>query len=228
MADSNTRDSICLHSNGSDSESDSEIEMDKEYFIGTLPSTTETLIQDMKMDPRLEVSDHDSDQELSMHGYGSCDTDATDEDETSHVESRLVSKYWCSCGNCEVMDSEIESYCCQESTIIDDIILSVEKLTCVVDCELFKSTISNQAVLELCSFGMLQKKMAVDEEGKILPEGLRYAGYRNFLNICRLRFIGKNRRYALPACVVMKIRSLYPSKTGKYKSFKSSEFSSRI
>ncbi|KAL5252073.1 hypothetical protein ACHWQZ_G015025 [Mnemiopsis leidyi] len=100
------RGSICLQSNGSASESDSEIEMDKEFLIGTLPSTTETLIQDMKMDPRLEVSDHDSDQELSMHGYGSCDTDATDEDETSHLESRLFSKDWCRCGNCEEEEEE--------------------------------------------------------------------------------------------------------------------------
>ena len=49
-----------------------------------------------------------------------------------------------------------------------------------------------------------------------------------FLNICELRLIGKNRRYALPACVIMKIRSLYPSIDGKYKAFKASEFVSRI
>ena len=127
-----------------------------------------------------------------MHGYGSCDTHATDDDEGPKAEGRLNNNDWCTCGNCEEMNTDIESYCCQESTLIGDIILDVEKLKCVVDCELFVSTISNQAVLEMCLFGMLQKKMAVDAEGKILPEGLRYAGYRNFLNICRLRFIGKN------------------------------------
>ena len=80
----------------------------------------------------------------------------------------------------------------------------------------------------MCSFGMIQKCIAIDREGKVKPEGLRYAAYRNFLNICELRFIGKNRRYSLPACVVMKIRSLYPSSDGKYKAFKASEFVSRI
>ncbi len=105
------------------------------------------------------------------------------------------------------MSSETECYCCQESSHITDLILDVEKVACVTDCELFVNSILNPKMLQMCSFGMLQKKMAVDRDGKIKPEGLRYATYRTFLSICELRFIGKNRRYILPACVVAKIRS---------------------
>ena len=85
----------------------------------------------------------------------------------------------------------------------------------------------------MCSFDMMQKCITVNSEGKVKPEGLRYAAYRIFLNIgggniCELRLIGKTRRYAIPACVIMKIRSLYLSIDGKYKAFKASEFVSRI
>lgn len=210
------------HSSGS--ESGNEIETDEECLMDTLPEAD--TIQDFSLDPRVEVSDDDRDQELSMQGYGSCDTD--EEDDKKVEERRLVDKdLWCRCGNCSLLGTEIECYCCQESSHISNLILDKERLTCVTECELFTNTIGNQKVLEMCSFGMLQKRMHVNSEGKIIPEGLRYAAYRNFLSICELRFIGKNKRYALPACVVTKIRSLYPSPNGKYKAFKISEFSSR-
>ena len=73
-------------------ECESEIKMDKEFSIGTLPSLTETVRQDKRMDQGLKISDLDSDQELSMHEYVSWDTVATVADDTSHAESRLDSK----------------------------------------------------------------------------------------------------------------------------------------
>ena len=209
-------------------DSESAVETDEECLLETLPELLERKIQDISLDPKISVSDHEDDENPSTQGYGSCDTD---EDETDVLCTRAVDKestLWCRCGNCSVMDTEIECYCCHESTHINELILNAEKIECATQCELFITSICNQKVLEMCSFGMMQKCITVNSEGKVKPEGLRYAAYRIFLNICELRLIGKNRRYALPACVIMKIRSLYPSIDGKYKAFKASEFVSRI
>ena len=46
--------------------------------------------QDVSFDPRLEVSDHEDDNELNKDGYGSCDTDEEDEEQDSEVNERLV------------------------------------------------------------------------------------------------------------------------------------------
>ena len=127
-----------------------------------------------------------------------------------------------------IASPEIECYCCQESTHISELILDTEKVSCVTDCELFSAGISNRKMLQMCSFSMIQKRIPVDKDGNMKLKGLRYAAYRNFLNMCEPRFIGKNRRYALPACAIMKIRSLYPSDDGKYRAFVASEFVSRI
>ena len=216
--------------NESDAESDREIETDEECFFETfLDESSDLKVQDITLDPKIQVSDHEDDQELSMQGYKSCDTDEESEGNHNAVSNRLVDQdSWCKCGNCGVLGTEIECYCCQESTHISDLILDNEKIKCVTDCELFSTGICNQKVLQMCSFGMMQKNIPLDSDGNIKPDGLRYAAYRNFLNICELRYIGKNRRYVLPACAIMKIRSLYPSVNGRYRSFKASEFVSRI
>ena len=124
------------------------------------------------------------------------------------------------------LPSEIENYCCRESTCLLDSILEAKGIPCVTEYQLFKTAIGNQEVLELCAFGMDQRKLPVYKNGKIKPEGLRFTAYKNFLNMCGIRWIGKHRRYALPACVIGEIRRLYPS--GQYTAFKESQFSSRL
>ena len=120
----------------------------------------------------------------------------------------------------------IENYCCRESTCLLDSILEAKGIPCVTEYQLFKTAIGNQEVLQLCAFGMDQRKLPVYKNGKIKPEGLRFTAYKNFLNMCGIRWIGKHRRYALSACVIGEIRRLYPS--GQYTAFKESQFSSRL
>jgi len=216
----------------SDSESGTEndVKTDEEWLQEEFTEVSDQrLLQDIGLDPRIRGSDHEDDAELSTNGNASCDTDEDEEVKKDELNLRLVDKgSWCKCGNCDALGTEIECYCCQESTHIRELILDTEKVSCVTDCELFTAGISNRKMLQMCSFGMIQKHIPVDKDGNIKPKGLRHAAYRNFLNMCELRFIGKDRRYALPACAIMKIRSLYPSDDGKYKAFVASEFVSRI
>ena len=69
---------------------------------------------------------------------------------------------------------------------------------------------------------------SVDKDGRVKPAGLRHAAYKNFLNMCALRNVGKSRRFALPACVILRVRQLYPSHDGKYTDFKLADNNTRI
>ena len=55
--------------------SDSEISFNESLLMETLPSNEE-ILQVCRYDPKLEVSDHEDDEEPSMAGYGSSDTDS--------------------------------------------------------------------------------------------------------------------------------------------------------
>ena len=91
---------------------------------------------------------------------GSCDTDTDEEGSDIPEGSRLSDivpiESWCSCGLCIRLPSEIENYCCRESTCLLDSILQAKGIPCV---------------LKLCAFGMDQRKLPVYKNGKIKPEG---------------------------------------------------------
>ena len=81
------------------------------------------------------------------------------------------------------MDSDFESYCCQESDLICDQIIGDKKVQCVTEIDLFKNVIENKEMLELGAYGAQQKHLPKDTEGNIKPEGLMHTAYRNCLNV---------------------------------------------
>jgi hypothetical protein len=40
----------------------------EQFLLDSSPSTTDNAVQSMRMDPRIEVSDHEDDKEFSVHG----------------------------------------------------------------------------------------------------------------------------------------------------------------
>ena len=186
---------------------------------------------DMSLDPQLAVSDHESDEELSIVGFNEYDTD-DDEMGAVNKEAKPLRRLkqdpreWCTCENCSVMESEMESYCCRESTLIADTVIGQSEKTCVTLVNIFRKTIEDEDILKLQATSLQDVKRNVD--GTIRPEGLRYTAYTTFLQMCSLRFCGKGRRYVLPSCVVKRIRNLYPSPAGKYKDFLPGAINSRI
>ena len=187
--------------------------------------------QDIRFDPKIPVSDHESDDEPSTRGCND-QYDTDDENISAAAEqndcvprTELEEAYWCKCSNCVTMESEIECYCCQESSLIFESVLK-ETNKCVTELNVFRKMIEETEVLEVQSFG--QKGVCRDMEGKIKPESLRHIAYGTFLQICSLRFIGKGRRYVLPSCVVKRIRELYPSPDGHYVDFKEGAINSRV
>ena len=186
---------------------------------------------DMSLDPRLPVSDHESDEEMSMVGFNEYDTD-DDEGRVINDETQPLARLdqdprdWCSCNNCSVMESEMESYCCRESELITETVIGESGKTCVTLVDIFRKTIEDKDILKLQANGLQDVKRNCD--GTIRPEGFRYTAYTTFLQMCSLRFCGKGRRYVLPSCAVKRIRNLYPSPDGKYTDFLPGAINSRI
>ena len=124
------------------------------------------------------------------------------------------------------MESEIECYCCVESSLISDTVISETGKICTTEVDIFKKTIEDKDILELHS--NVQKNVSSDKEGKITAEGFRHAAYGTFLRICSLRVCGKGRRYVLRSCTVKRIRDLYPSLDGKDTDFQLGAINSRM
>ncbi|XP_063675830.1 uncharacterized protein LOC134812367 [Bolinopsis microptera] len=148
----------------SDSGTENNVTTDEEWLLETLTEVSDQrVLQDISFDPKIQVSDHEDDAELSTNGYASCDIDEYEEVKKEEFNLRLVDiGSWCKCGNCAVfLYWARRCYCCQESTHISEIILDIEKVSCVTDCELFSAGISNRKMLQMCSFGMMQKSIPV-------------------------------------------------------------------
>ena len=83
------------------------------------------------------------------------------------VSERLT---WCTCANCQAMDTDDESICCQEVVSVD--LFNVEK--CILNHEDFIAICMNSAVLKmtLTAINHLQPSTLPDNN-----KSLRYAGY---------------------------------------------------
>ena len=153
----------------SSNSTDSDVSTDEETLLETFPlsnNDSEDMLLDISLDPRIPVSDHEGDNELSTVGYGSCDTDEETEDQP---ETRENVDEWCQCGNCRCMNTTSESYCCKESEMISSI-LNLSESTCVTDLEIFKTAIACRDVLELSVYGLYQERVPKDTAGNIKPE----------------------------------------------------------
>ena len=103
-----------------------------------------------------DVSDHSSDDELMDSDQDNdCLSAETDEDSESAVidqgksldksNERAGKLFWCKCDRCEVT-SEVESFCCKESTLIKRHI--AEHTNCVTEQKLVIQNILVKKVLD--------------------------------------------------------------------------------
>ena len=128
----------------------SDISTDEELVaIGLKKQDT---LSDLVYDPKISnVSDREDDDKLTKVGYSHCDTDESDDDPLDTSRVRMDICQWCKCGNCSLMASEIENYCCNDSGAVLEI-LDSEQANCIVECQKFKDFAENRNVLELLAY----------------------------------------------------------------------------
>ena len=110
---------------------------------------------------------------------------------------------WCKCGNTASIPKEIENKCCGSHTCV------TEQRRCAKFC-------LDADVLQLCV--MNRADIRNDREDNS-TKTFRKAAYRQFI-LDRHGYLGKGNRKVAPSCVVLRVRSKYPSPTGVYMGFR--------
>ncbi|KAJ8301016.1 hypothetical protein KUTeg_022535 [Tegillarca granosa] len=132
-------------------------------------------------------------------------SDSETDDENNR---RLQDKYWCDCGNCEIMTTVAECKCCFEVNIVDGKRESAN-LTCITQHQMFIDNCLNRNVLELAVYDY-KHDVGPLPENNLPHETYRYLAYRRFVRWI-WKIVGRRNRRILPSCVVNKIRESFPS-----------------
>ena len=202
----------------SDSES-SEEESDVPKESGAIENSA-SMMYTSAFDPfRMDLSDHDSDDELCEER--DCDTD---EDENTEDILEIVGdeSSWCRCGKCATLNEDgAISYCCCD---IDVAMEMKGDALCITNHSKFETFILNKDALEMVTYSYKLKRYPDKGDNEKINKLLRYTAYRSFLVMLEFHGLGKNNRYRLPACVVLAIRAKYPSLNGVYVGFKDGAF----
>lgn len=127
------------------------------------------------------------------------------------VSVRKGNTSWCTCGMCKVMETELESLCCQEEVPSD----YFEGKQCITEKENLEIVCLHKEVLKttLAALNYFQGNVI-----EFTNQAFRYAGYRQYTWWVHNR-LGQGVRKVIPSCVIWKIRDKYPDNDNIYVSF---------
>lgn len=111
---------------------------------------------------------------------------------------------WCSCGNCQKMDTEVECKCCRDSDEVPDDYFGGKQ--CINETEHFKQVCLTREVLRATLNGLNNTR---GDRINVCNRSLRYAGYRMFTWWVHNR-LGRGVRKVIPSCAIWAIRNAYP------------------
>ncbi|XP_063959319.1 uncharacterized protein LOC135154986 [Lytechinus pictus] len=153
-------------------------------------------------EPDQDTERREADGMLATAGY----KDAGEPD-----RDRMESNWWCSCGNCPVMQPDVQCLCCRELKRCREI----QTNGCIIDSKEFQVICLNKPSLRV--FLSLRSK---DHRipGNMGNESYRFAAYRIWSDYLH-GYMGKGVRRPLPACVVTRVRQEFPEETGVYVGF---------
>lgn len=143
----------------------------------------------------------------------SADSRPMDQTETTSNDvdlGRLHTTSWCWCGKCQVMDSLRECVCCWEMERAN-VLVRDSDLSCVTLLENFNQVCLNKDVLETAI--ATKRIMAGLSPGDANRNNshFRHQAYANFINWLYKNSLGRSHRVVLPACVVLKVRAVFPN-----------------
>jgi len=142
---------------------------------------------------------------------------------------RADTNWWCECGSCLPMATEIESLCCVEwgkvlpSMVSSNTTEDESDRVCVTTTEDFTAMI-HQAVLTFFfrrdKVNWKRKNTPSGPNGQLSAEQYRLVSYRVVLEwALKGETLGKGNRTPMPSCVVAAIRQKFPSESGVYAGF---------
>ncbi|XP_053575410.1 P2X purinoceptor 7-like [Bombina bombina] len=144
------------------------------------------------------------------------DTDSEYEYEETQDLQGLQEKSWCSCGNCILMPTVVESICCQES---DKVRFHIpEGGACICDNE-YSSDIINREHLERLNKYTNSNGPMRFAGGQVLTERayrkIAYRAYSTWIH----DYLGPKERKPIPSCMVKSIRLAFPAPDNVYVGF---------
>jgi hypothetical protein len=167
-------------------------------------------------------SDHESDNEwVDPPAYESEDDEVfPDNSLYANLNQDRINRPltdWCSCGECEPMETEREHVCCNESHFITPH-RGVHR--CISNVGMFKELVVNKDGLMYSRYLYSLNIQDTDKSDKFLRKilknkELRFLACKTFVNILSCQDLDRSVRYILPACVVTKIREQFPNPDGE-------------
>ncbi|XP_064637204.1 uncharacterized protein LOC135493646 [Lineus longissimus] len=144
--------------------------------IGVLP---------YQFEPEYDADDPEAEMQVEVE----------DDEESEDDARRLVDlNYWCSCGNCQIMETALECRCCQTMNVVQqkltDPLIEGADFKCVTEHPGFEGACLNIWALEVAflTFKAQQGNHAPDGPNH---ERYRYVAYRQFVRWC-WGFLGKD------------------------------------
>ncbi|XP_061902331.1 P2X purinoceptor 7-like [Entelurus aequoreus] len=125
----------------------------------------------------------------------------------AHDIDRLQNTEWCTCHNCVNMETVAECVCCRELDAVARTMEEERVETCIIDHPGFPSVCLDEWVLQTAYYAYEQQYGVLQQQQN---ERRRHTAYRQFVRFC-WGYLGKEIRVVLPACVVHKIRTTFPS-----------------
>ncbi|XP_061891649.1 P2X purinoceptor 7-like [Entelurus aequoreus] len=125
----------------------------------------------------------------------------------AHDIDRLQNTEWCTCHNCVNMETVAECVCCRELDAVARRMEEKRVETCIIDHPGFPSVCLDEWVLQTAYYAYQQQYGVLQQQQN---ERRRHTAYRQFVRFC-WGYLGKEIRVVLPACVVHKIRTTFPS-----------------
>lgn len=176
----------------------------------------------IELDPKLDnISSHSSDDELASDGY-ELSSDGGAVDQTSPADGQTIQNYEephvCSCNDCPILAlGPGLDYCCKNSQAIDSLIQE-ENMQCITKTAKFKKVIEDKDMLLLLRY--TYAKGANEYLSKHMDNNLfRHLCYKFFVFLIDCHTCVYQTRYILPACVISRVRELYPEQSGQYHGF---------
>ena len=161
-----------------------------------------------------------NDDEIQNIDDSSGETDDSEE-EMQLDSSRLENLHWCTCKNCGIMPTLVESKCCKEFRGM----LGDKLETCITLNPHFPDMCLKKHILDAAYIQNRRYHGKFTDIKLISNKNYRFTAYRQYTAwVHYFERLGRGNRVCIPACVVQKIRETFPSEDGVYTGFKGVDF----